>query len=268
MAVPIELNVFILARYDMIKRKSSNKVSLDGYIRMDETSYDKLINFHAEHGFCIITAFRSEYSLSENRKRNRSLMEDLKKAGVGFIKITGGYREVIDKDNPNYDKADKISGEPEKRLFTSVEESLLVPNYDINKKEEFANFDDLKKLITDLGKAYEQDCVLIAPPKREGGAYYVVTNSRYGNVGDIDMQFSGYDLASISDAYFSSLSKTINKLKVKQGEGLGGFKFENRKFIGSFLEEPRHTINGKRCAENTGAIAPFGSHYYPHSTLA
>lgn len=246
----------------------SEKVSLDGYVRMDETSYDKLVNFHAEHGFCILTAFRSEYSLSENRKRNRSLMEDLKKAGLGFIKITGGYREVIDKDNPNFKDAEEIEGETEKRLYTAVEESLLVPNYDIKEKREFMDFSELKALIVDLGTAYEQDCVLISPPKKDGGAYYVVTNPRYGNVGDLDMQFNGYDLASISDTYFSSLSKTINKLKVKQGEGVGGFRFERRTFLGSFLEEPRHTIAGKRCAENTGAIAPFGSHYYPDSTLS
>ena len=254
----------------MIRRsdRQEQKVLMDGFVRMDETSYDKLINFHAEQGFCIHTAFRSEYSLSKNRERNRSLMGDLKKAGLGFIKITGGYREVIGTDNPNYAKADKIPGDTEKRLYTSVEESLLVPNYDIKEKREFADFENLKKLIIDLGVSYEQDCVLISPPKKDSGAYYVVTNPRYGNVGDIDMQFSGYDLASISDAYFSSLSKIINKLKVKQGEGLGGFTFEKRVFVGSFLEEPRHTLAGTRCVENTGAIAPFGSHYYPLSTLS
>ena len=41
----------------------------------------------------IVTAFRSRYTLPENRARNRLLLADIKKAGFGVYKIHGRYIE-------------------------------------------------------------------------------------------------------------------------------------------------------------------------------
>jgi hypothetical protein len=239
-----------------------------GYIRLNETSYDKLVNYHFDNGFCILTAFRSEFTMAENRARNKKLAADLKSNDLGFIRVTGGYREVIDKDNVNWDDAEVIPDNDEKRLLTIMEESLLVPNFDIKTKKPFDDFDKLKDIIIDLGIKYEQDSVLISPPHSDGNAYYVITNERYGDLGDIDMKFDKMDLASITDTYFSSLSKTINKLKVKRGDGVGGFKFEKLKYVCTFVDEPRHTLSGMRSENASGALPIFGSHYYETSTLA
>lgn len=239
-----------------------------GYIRLNETSYDKLVNYHFDKGFCILTAFRSEFTMAENRARNKKLAADLKANDLGFIRVTGGYREVIDKDNVNWDDAEVIPDNDEKRLLTIMEESLLVPNFDIKTKKPFDDFDKLKDIIIDLGIKYEQDSVLISPPHSDGNAYYVITNERYGDLGDIDMKFDKMDLASITDTYFSSLSKTINKLKVKRGDGVGGFKFEKLKYVCTFVDEPRHTLSGMRSENASGALPVFGSHYYETSTLA
>jgi hypothetical protein len=239
-----------------------------GYIRLNETSYDKLVNYHFDNGFCILTAFRSEFTMAENRARNKKLAADLKSNDLGFIRVTGGYREVIDKDNVNWDDAEVIPDNDEKRLLTIMEESLLVPNFDIKTKKPFDDFDKLKDIIIDLGIKYEQDSVLISPPHSDGNAYYVITNERYGDLGDIDMKFDKMDLASITDTYFSSLSKTINKLKVKRGDGVGGFKFEKLKYVCTFVDEPRHTLSGMRSENASGALPIFGSHYYEISTLA
>ena len=238
-----------------------------GYIRLNETSYDKLVNYHFDNGFCILTAFRSEFTMAENRARNKKLAADLKANGLGFIRVTGGYREIIDKDNVNWDDAEKIPDNDEKRLLTIMEESLLVPNFDIKTKKPFDDFDKLKDIIIDLGIKYEQDSVLISPPHSGGNAYYVITNERYGDLGDIDMKFDKMDLASITDTYFSSLSKTINKLKVKRGDGVGGFKFEKLKYVCTFVDEPRHTLSGMRSENASGSLPVFGSHYYGVSTL-
>ena len=239
-----------------------------GYIRLNETSYDKLVNYHFDNGFCILTAFRSEFTMAENRARNKKLAADLKANDLGFIRVTGGYREVIDKGNVNWDDAEVIPDNDEKRLLTIMEESLLVPNFDIKTKKPFDDFDKLKDIIIDLGIKYEQDSVLISPPHSDGNAYYVITNERYGDLGDIDMKFDKMDLASITDTYFSSLSKTINKLKVKRGDGVGGFKFEKLKYVCTFVDEPRHTLSGMRSENASGALPVFGSHYYETSTLA
>ena len=148
-----------------------------------------------------------------------------------------------------------------------MEESLLVPNYNTKTKKPFDNFSDLEDIIIDLGIKYEQDSVLVSPPNSDGKAFYVITNDRYGNIGDIDIKFDKMDLASITDTYFSSLSKTINKLKTKRKDGVGGFKFEKKKYICSFVDEPRHTLSGMRSENESGAIPIFGSHYYENSKL-
>lgn len=239
-----------------------------GYIRLNETSYDKLVNYHFANGFCILTAFRSEFTMSQNRARNKKLAADLKANDLGFIRVTGGYREVIDKDNVNWDDAERIPDNDDKRLLTIMEESLLVPNFNVKTKQPFEDFDKLKDIIIDLGIKYEQDSVLVSPPNSDGNAYYVITNERYGDLGDIDIKFDKMDLASITDTYFSSLSKTINKLKVKRGDGVGGFKFEKKKYVCTFVDEPSHTLAGMRSENASGALPVFGSHYYETSTLA
>lgn len=239
-----------------------------GYIRLNETSYDKLVDLHLKNGFFILTAFRSEYTLSQNRSRNRELAEDLKSNDLGFIRVTGGYREIIDRDNSNWDNAEIIEDSDNKRLLTIMEESLLVPNYDVRTKQPFENFERIEDVIISLGEKYDQDSVLVSPPFSGGKAYYVITNERYGDVGTVDIQFSKMDLASITDTYFSSLAKTINKLKYKQQDGVGGFKFEKKQYVCTFLDEPRHTLSGLRSENASGALPVFGSHYYESSTLA
>lgn len=239
---------------------------MKGLIRINETNYNKLLNYHLENGFCILTAFRSELSQSENRSRNKQLMNDLKSAGYSFIKITGGFKETINSDNPHWDEAEPTN-DPNQKMWLTIEESLIVPNYNINTKSPNENFDDLKSLIIRLGIKYGQDSVLISEPHSNGKAYYVVTNSRIGDVGSIDMQFNGTSLASISDEYFSSLAKTANKLKAKYRDNAGGFKFEDTQYIGTFFDEPAHTISGSRMMKESGALPVFGSHYYGNSTI-
>lgn len=243
------------------------KQKLEGYVRIDETSYDKLTNYHLENGFVILSAFRSEYTLSENRKRTRNMKNDIRDAGFGFIPVVGGYREIIKQDNPNWEKADVISGKENERIYQTTEESVLVPNYDMKTKEPFSDFENLRKLAIKLGQKYDQDTVLISPP--QGKAHYVITSDRYASsvgstVGSVDMQFDKMSLANIADAYFTSLAKTINKLKHKSD---GGVKFENKAYIGAYIREPMHTLAGAHSLSMNNELPMFGSHYMPSSTF-
>lgn len=45
----------------------------NGLVRLNETAEHKILNYHLEHGFGIVSGFRHEESLTENRKRNRKL---------------------------------------------------------------------------------------------------------------------------------------------------------------------------------------------------
>lgn len=233
----------------------------NGLVQINETSEDRIINFHLKRGFAMLTAFRSEYSLAENRSRNRQLANDLKQLGYSYVKVTGGYIETITPDNPNWEDADVIPGRDDIRQLPIMEESFLVTMFNI-KTNEVADYKTFKDDMIDLGIKYEQDSVLVSPPVGMGSPSYIITNSRSGNIGSVDCSFGSLSIANVADTYFSMKEKTINKARAKRREGVGGVKFES-----SWLDEPAHTISGVRIRDNRNEIAPFGSHYYNMSNL-
>jgi len=233
----------------------------NGLVQINETSEDKIINFHLKRGFAMLTAFRSEYTLSQNRGRNRQLASRLKSLGYGFIKVTGGYTENIGPDNPNWDDAEPTS-DPDIRRLPIMEESFLVPMYDINVHDVVADFNTFKSDMIDLGKEFEQDSVLVAPPVGKGSPAYIITNSRSGEVGSIDCTFSSLTVAGVTSQFFSMKEKTLNKARAKRREGVGGVRFES-----AWLDEPAHTISGVRIRTERNELSPFGSHYYGNSQV-
>lgn len=50
----------------------------NGLVRLNETAEHKILDYHLEHGFGIVSGFRREESLTESRKRNRKLAGILK----------------------------------------------------------------------------------------------------------------------------------------------------------------------------------------------
>ena len=121
----------------------------DGLIQINETSEDKITNFHLNRGFAMLSAFRSEYTLEQNRASNRQLASRLKALGYGFIKVTGCFIEFAELDG--------------NRKQSITEEALLVPIYNIKTKESF-DFSMFKSDMTDLSKEFNQDYTLVSPP--------------------------------------------------------------------------------------------------------
>lgn len=233
-----------------------------GLVRINETSENKIVNFHLKRGFAMLTAFRSEYTISENRGRNRKLAGDLKANGYSYIKVTGGYIETITSDNVNWKEGDVIPNDPEHRQLAVMEESFLVPMFNVETKETITDLKSFRNDMIDLGIKYEQDSVLIAPPEGQGKPEYVITNSRNGVTGSVDCTFDTLTIASVADTYFSMKEKTIRKAKRKRKDGVGGVKFES-----AWLDEPCHTVNGVRARKMRNELAPFGSHYFNQSSL-
>ena len=100
--------------------------------------------FHLnENNVAFITAFRSEYSNNENKKRNKILARDLNNAGYGFIRIIGGYK----------DNADSQPIE---------EDSFAV----ISTADDYKEQDEFFKHMLAFGKRFNQDSVLIALKNR------------------------------------------------------------------------------------------------------
>lgn len=117
----------------------------DGLVQIDETIGDKITDFNLNRGFAMISAFRSEYTLEQNRNYNKQLASRLKFLGYYFIKVTGCYTENIESSS------------------SILVESFLVPVYDIKTKESI-DFDTFKSDIVELGKKFKQDSVLVTPP--------------------------------------------------------------------------------------------------------
>lgn len=120
---------------------NQSKSIIDAYSSMQhlsEASLGRIYQHTKNRNLGIITAFRNEYTLPENRQRNQELIQKIRDAGYGFNKIKGRFIE-------NY-------GTPDARPVD--EESFLVFG-----KEG----DDSGQLLSDLkrlGTEYDQESIL------------------------------------------------------------------------------------------------------------
>lgn len=103
--------------------------------------------------FCILTAFRGENELPENRKRNQELKNTLRSANYGFIPVKGGYKEKK--------KIDGVEVENEVK-----EESLIVIGKQISRanqgkeKPTKQEEQDFMRFVFKQGIKYKQDSIL------------------------------------------------------------------------------------------------------------
>lgn len=102
---------------------------------------------HTKSPFMIITAFRGNYSLKENRRRNKQLSNDLKKLKMGGIKLVGHWEEAP--SGLSWKDAKKAG-----QVEDVIEESLFVPKSKTMKLSAFEIF------AQDMAKKYNQDAVL------------------------------------------------------------------------------------------------------------
>ena len=104
----------------------------------------------------ILSAWRGEFSRTENDRRNNELQQSLRSLGYGVIRLKGCYAEVgqsIGKEN-----------------------SYLV--FDLEDTQEF------RDIIYEHSERYNQDCFLFKPVN-EDNAYLIGTNDNYGK-GKVD----------------------------------------------------------------------------------
>lgn len=232
----------------------------NGLVRLNETVEHKLMDYHLEHGFGIVSGFRHENDLTENRKRNKKLAGILKDWGFGFIKVTGGYFEDVNDKDPRWEDA-KPTSDPNIRKIPCIEESFIIPMYNVKTHELITDLNDSKTRMISLGLTFDQDSVLVAPPGGNGKAYYISTGHD-DSFGTKTFNFSKMTLASVSSEYFTMKEKNINKAFAKRKEGVGGLRFES-----AWVDEPLYTISGVRVRNESGELPPFGSHLYNNSTI-
>jgi hypothetical protein len=106
-------------------------------IQLHELNLGRIYQHSKDSNIGMITAFRGEFDLDTNEKRNRELMAAIRSNGFGFVPVTGFYVE-----NPGLDDEQKVQ-----------EKSFLVIS---NKKDG----GKLKHFLFRMGVKFNQDSVL------------------------------------------------------------------------------------------------------------
>lgn len=156
---------------------------------LTETNKNKLLKKHGDAGYIILSAFRGEYELNQNYKRNDSLKKDIKSSGFSYTPVWGGYKET-----------DKETGETKE----VKEQSFIVFNFKQGENESQENTEELKNLGKKLAKKYDQESFLYKPSKEEDGdkAYYITPT------GKVEMTFNNIRPTDAIDIYFTNLKKS------------------------------------------------------------
>lgn len=153
------------------------------YIPLTETTMNRLVRGHNDKGYITITAAKSTYKNDKNDQRRNSLVADLKKLGYSYVPVFGGYKEE------GQDKA-------------SLEKSFVVFPYDIATKK-YDDFENFKKNLLDLGRKYDQECILV----KENGKNPIYIQCDTGEPYEGDEGFSGVNFNHTDNEYFTALKK-------------------------------------------------------------
>lgn len=156
---------------------------LRAYARTEETaaSLSRVYQHTKERSIGALTAFRNEYSLQENRERNKELEKSIRDAGYGFIKVKGRYIE-----NRGTDREVPVD-----------EESFIIVG---GKSDE--DKAKLNHFLVDLGKQYEQDSILFKPYDSSEAALVFTSGNEAGSTFNVG-EWSPTNLGE----YFSVLGK-------------------------------------------------------------
>lgn len=140
--------------------------------------------------FTVITAFRSDYSLADNRHRNRVLENRFREIGAGGIKLVGHWLEAPEGMWFGKD----LSEINPKQLINVVEESYLVPMPSGMSVQVFKNW------VVSVLAEFSQDAAVFSD---ERGVALIDRS------GDLTSIGSGITVDKITQAY-STMASTIS----------------------------------------------------------
>ena len=123
---------------------------------LHESSLSRIHQHTKESNIGMLTAYRGQYSVQQNEKRNSDLISDIRSAGFGYVPVTGFYIE-----NP---------GTPEQQKV--IEKSFLV----ISSANDSGR---LKFFLKKSGAKYDQDSVLYKEASSEDAILIGTTSGRW-----------------------------------------------------------------------------------------
>ena len=152
------------------------------------SSFNRVLEHMNETECCFITAFRSENSTKENRRRNKELYKEIKASGLSFIKAFGGYVETLE-DGTQQDV---------------TEDTYCVINNRYSQE-------DFIELACKWCGEFGQESVLVTIPveydarKHTGFSGKVHIIGRYYNAnGDVEMEFTNVNIRTVEE-YFTNV---------------------------------------------------------------
>lgn len=139
---------------------------------------NRLIHHYDNRDIAFITAFRAKYSKTQNLKRNKELIDDLKQLRLSSIKVGGGYVET----------------EGDEKVEV-IEDSFMVIQSNPNISQT-----DFFNIMIGLTKKFDQDSVLISIINNgtRKTCYYNKDGQQIGN------DFSKISLTDV-EQYFSKI---------------------------------------------------------------
>lgn len=114
---------------------------------ISEASLSRLLSKAKNNDFCILTAFRGEYDLKQNKKRNGELLTLLNSKQMGGYMLIGHWQEAPE-------DMDYKDASPD-QLTDTTEDSILFVKPAEMSREDFISF------CTGIGKRYNQDAVIV-----------------------------------------------------------------------------------------------------------
>lgn len=149
-----------------------------------EAGMSRIVRHAGGRSFAVLTAFRDEFSLVENRRRNRDLEGEFRKIGAGGIKIIGHWQEAPEGMwfGSRFDELDQD------QLTDVVEESYFVPIPD------GVGVDEFKSWVVGVVNGFSQDAAVFS----DGFAVFLIDK-----VGELTHIGKGVSVGKIQQAYSS-----------------------------------------------------------------
>lgn len=113
--------------------------------KLKDTNLYRLFTLHADKGYVIVSACRSENDVQTNNRKTSKLKQSIIDSGYSYKMVQGGFIENAGKENET----------------EVIETSFIVYNY---KNDKTQDFDELYKLALKWCAEYNQDSVLVVEP--------------------------------------------------------------------------------------------------------
>jgi hypothetical protein len=172
-------NMVKATRLAKIERRLKEIRNTNSTYMLDESSLSRIYRHisgeSASDSWGTLSAHRYEASEKENRESTEELKADLKRMGLGYVPLEGGWRECTDRDVP-YNKC------PEDKLRDSVERSFFVPGITRDQVEE-------------LRDKYKQNAVIYGDKKSGDSAYLINNDGSVDNLGRFSRETASQVLA-------------------------------------------------------------------------